>query len=136
MEANTNTSQSSCDTPEELYLRTDDWLSDLDFLSDEIGFFKKIIKNYLRDMDHEITERVEQADKHLRDLELTRHLLRADIINHRDTLNDIMIDKNSVNEKELREKNQELRSRFVELNKRNRDFKDELFGITDEVFGG
>ena len=136
MESNINVGNTIVyDSPDELFLRTDDWLSELDYLADEMSFFKKILKSYLQGIDSEITERVEQVQGSLSELERRRRFLRSDIMDHRDELNELMIDKAATNEHDIREKHLELQSRFLELNKYAREFKDELFDITNEVYG-
>ena len=116
-----------------LYVKTNEWLDDIDFLEAEMGFFKKIFKMYLYDAVPGFTVKIVQVEKHLAQLELSKHVIRAEVINHREVL-DLLIKNFITHEEEaLRQQHLKLEVRVNELNQSFRKFKNELFRLTEEL---
>lgn len=116
-----------------LYIRTNEWLDDIDFLGDEIRFFKKILKMYFSEALPVFSQRKEQVEKQLSKLEINKHVIRAEIMNHREVL-DLLI-KNFISQEEenLRQQHLKLEVKITDLNQSFRKFKNELFVLTEEL---
>lgn len=116
-----------------LYIKTNEWLDDIDFLGDEIRFFRKILKMHFSDAAPAYAVRIEQIEKQLFKLELNKHAIRAEVINHREVL-DLLI-KNLIFQEEeaLRKQHLKLEVEIKELNQAIRKYKDELFHVTEDL---
>ena len=116
-----------------LYIKTNEWLDDIDFLGDEIRFFKKILKMYFPHVNPAFALKTEQAEKQLSKLEINKHVIGAEVINHRKVL-DLLI-KNFISQEEetLRQQHLKLEVKITELNQSFRKFKNDLFGLTEEL---
>ena len=116
-----------------LYAKTKEWLDDIDFLEAEMSFFKKIFKMYFYDAVPGFTVKVVQIEKQLSKLELNKHVIRAEVNNHREVL-DLLIKNFITHEEEtLRQQHLKLEVRVNELNQSFRKFKNELFRLTEEL---
>lgn len=116
-----------------LYIKTNEWLDDIDFLGDEIRFFRKILKMHFSDAAPSYAVRIEQVEKQLFKLELNKHAIRAEVINHREVL-DLLI-KNLIFQEEeaLRNQHIKLEEEIAELDQSFRNYKNELFHVTEEL---
>ena len=116
-----------------LYVKTNEWLDDIDFLEAEISFFKKILKMHFSGTVPGFAVKVTQIEKQLSKLELSKHVTRAEVINHREVL-DLLI-KNFITQEEetLRQQHLKLEVKVNDLNQSFRKFKNELFILTEEL---
>ena len=116
-------------------LKTDKWLSELDFISNEIRFFKKVVQNYLKKIDGELKEKIDLVKKGIIAIEQKKQLLNSDLVKYREVL-DRPKDLAVIDEKKLEEQLSNLQSKFNELNRDVRELKEDLFRVTEEVYGG
>lgn len=116
-----------------LYVQSNEWLDDIEFLEAEMSFFKKIFKTYFYGAVPGFTVKVVQVEKQLSKLELSKHVIHAEVINHREVL-DLLI-KNFIthDEETLRQQHLKLEVKVNELNQTCRKFKNELFRLTEEL---
>lgn len=116
-----------------LYIKTNEWLDDIDFLEAEMTFFKKILSIHFSGSVPGFTVKVVQIEKQLSTLELNKHVTRAEVINHREVL-DLLIKNFITHEEEtLRQQHLKLELRVNELNQSFRKFKNELFTLTEDL---
>ena len=97
-------------------LKTDKWLSELDFISNEIRFFKKVVQNYLKKIDGELKEKIDLVKKGIIAIEQKKQLLNSDLVKYREVL-DRPKDLAVIDEKKLEEQLSNLQSKFNELNR-------------------
>ena len=120
---------------EELHLKADFWLKELDFMADELRFLKEVITNYLKDVNADVVDQIEPVQKLLTELELKRHLFRAEVIDHRDMLKQKLITQSEQEFSEVKLIQESLKEKYNEVNRLNRQFKESLFQIVDDVYG-
>jgi len=118
---------------QQLYLRTNDWLDEIDFCESEVRFFKKVSDLYILKSDAVAKSRVEQLQSELFQLQLDKHSIRTDIINHREVIELLIKDLISMKEEELKTKHEDLESRIAQLNQSFMNYKISLFRITEEI---
>ena len=123
---------------EDLCFSAQDWLNSIDFLSDEIRFLKKVIGSYLNNLDEELKDRLEQVQKELSQLEFEKQSLRSEIVSYLDTLDlKIKSPEQNIHEVPITEKrHQDIQYKYHVLNKLTREFKEHLFSIIEEIYGG
>lgn len=117
------------------YSRANDWLNDLDFLEDELRFFKKILKLHFSNTVEATAVQIELVERQLAKLELNKQVIRAELNNYREML-DLLI-KNMITQDEdfLREQHRTLELRINLLNQSYQTFKNELFHVTEDLMG-
>ena len=124
---------------EELYLATNYWLSSVDFSCEEFHFFKKILKSFRDGSLGGLNAQVVNMQQCLYQLELKRHLLKAEIINYRVLLDlqlkEMILNGDSPSLAGLLAQHQKLHQDFLALSGEVNRFKDELFSISEAVFG-
>ena len=118
---------------QQLYIRTNDWLDEIDFCESEVRFFKKVSDLYILKSDTVAKRRVEQLQNELFQLQLDKHSLRTDVINHREVIELLIKDLISMKEEELKEKHEDLESRVSQLHQSFMNYKISLFKITEEI---
>ena len=117
------------------YSRANEWLNDLDFLEDELRFFKKILKLHFSNTVEATAVQIELVERQLAKLELNKHVIKAELNNYREML-DLLI-KNMITQDEdfLREQHRTLELRIHLLNQSYQSFKNELFHVTEDLMG-
>ncbi|HEY0898213.1 MAG TPA: hypothetical protein VGD90_02720 [Sphingobacteriaceae bacterium] len=120
---------------QDLMVETDNWLTDLNFLSGEIKFYWKVTNNYLKGIDKETTDRVALVQKDLSQLDFTTHRIRAEVLNYREELDLQLREVKSAEGEWVKDLHQELKLKINNLNKAARDFKDDVFDIAEDVYG-
>ncbi len=122
---------------QQLFEETDDWLGDLSFRSDEIRFYWKVARQYLKSIDPETTDRVESVKKQLARLEAENQALDADVLSYRKHLNQRMkvLNAGGGDQEAVTEMHTDMQTKMHELDGAFRNFKDEVFGIANDVFG-
>jgi hypothetical protein len=118
---------------QELYLRANDWLDDIDFLDDELRFFKKILKLHFSLPANAI--RIEFVEKQLFRLELNKQMIRAEVINHREVLELLIKNLISLEEDNVRDQHRDLEQKLTELNILFKKFKSDFFHLTEDLMG-
>jgi len=118
---------------QQLYSRANEWLDDIDFCETEVRFFKKVSDLYILKSDKVTRNRIEQIQKELFQLQLDKHVIRADVINHREVIELLIRNLITQDEQQLKQRQEDLESRISQLNNAFRDFKNSLFKLTEEI---
>ena len=108
-------------------------LNDIDFLDDELRFFKKILKLHFSLPANAI--RIEFVEKQLFRLELNKQMIRAEVINHREVLELLVKNLISLEEDNVRDQNRDLEQKLTELNILFKKFKSDFFHLTEDLMG-
>lgn len=117
-------------------VKLDQWLSDLDFTAEEIRFFKKVVNLYIRGSDADLEEKIDLVEKEISGLEEKSDLLKAELLGYRQSLELEGIQQTDVPlEIILKDKLIYLQQRFNDLNHDIRLVKEDLFSITEELYG-
>ena len=120
---------------QDLLVETDTWLTDLNFLSGEIKFYWKVTNSYLKGIDKETTDRVAVVQKNLSQLDFTTHRIRAEILNYREELEQQPGGPHAAVSEWWKDRHQVLQLKVNNLNKAARAFKDDVFDISEDVYG-
>lgn len=120
---------------QDYYLKVNDWLDDLDYLEDEIRFFRKIMKLHFSDTAEATAVQTEQVERQLAKLELNKEMIRAQVINHREVL-DLLI-KNLITQEEesILKEHRDLGLKIMGLNQAFKMFKADFFHKTEDLMG-
>jgi len=121
---------------EEFQLQIDKWVSELDFVSEEISFFKKVVNNYIKTKDTDLKEKVDHVKNEIKAVEQKQHQLKAHVFQYREVVERKEMSKPELSdEKALDDNLLELHSEFHELNRDIRALKEDLFSITEDIYG-
>jgi hypothetical protein len=120
---------------QEYYLKANDWLDDLDYLEDELRFFRKIMKLHFSDTAEASAVQTEQVERQLAKLELNKEMIRAQVINHREVL-DLLI-KNLITQEEefILKEHRDMGLKIMGLNQAFKMFKTDFFHKTEDLMG-
>jgi hypothetical protein len=120
---------------QDYYMKANDWMDDLDYLEDELRFFKKILKLHFSDTVDATAVQIEQVERQLSKLELNKEMIRVQVINHREVL-DLLI-KNLITQEEefILKEHRDLGLKIMGLNQSFKMFKTEFFQKTEDLMG-
>jgi len=121
---------------EEFQLQIDKWLSELDFISEEISFFKKVVNNYIKTQDTDLQEKVDHVKNEIKAVEQKQYQLKAHVFQYREVVERKEMSKPELSDEKAFDDNLlELHSEFHELNRDIRALKEDLFSITEDIYG-
>ncbi|MGV3508433.1 MAG: hypothetical protein ACO1N7_04025 [Sphingobacteriaceae bacterium] len=116
-----------------LYLKVNDWVSDLDFLEDESKFFKKVIAKYLLTVNASENRRIKQVQMQLYKLEEAKSLLNDELLNLRHLLDRQIKRFTKEQDDKIRDLDKALEFKISQLNDSFRTFKLALYKITQQL---
>lgn len=123
---------------QELYGETDSWIADLNFRLQEIRFYGKVTGHYLKSIDPETTDRVNEVQKLLAAIAAHHHNLEAEVLKYRQQLEQRLKDLQAEDGAEgntIRERHERFQTGMHALDREFRELKDDIFDIAEDVFG-
>lgn len=125
---------------QELCGETDSWIADLNFRLQEIRFYRKITGHYLKSIDRETTDRVNEVQKVLTGLAAHHQNLQAEVLKYRQHLDQQLKDLqaasgNGDDRSTIRERHERFQTGMHALDREFRELKDNIFDIAEDVFG-
>lgn len=120
---------------QDYYIKANDWLDDLDYLEDELRFFRKMLKLHFSDTAEATAVQTEQVERQVAKLELNKEMVRAQVINHREVL-DLLI-KNLITQEEefILKEHRDMGLKIMGLNQAFKMFKTDFFHKTEDLMG-
>ncbi len=118
---------------QEIYLESNQWLKDLEFLDIERKFLRKIIKDYVTDSGLISGNMIERFNKQLFELEIEIHTLRDDVLTIQTKMDLMVKDLITGGRKEVKATYQTIRHRMDELFASFKRFKQELFQLANQI---
>ena len=110
-----------------LYIKANEWLKDIDGLEEEVGFFKNVFQRYFSEPGPEIAYRIREVQSRLYDLDIRKHVVRSEILNHLEVLKLLIKEFITQDEETLREQHATIEVRMKALDLSFKRFKTEIF---------